>query len=645
MENILDTINSIDDLKKLPQQELPQLAEEIRELIINTVSKTGGHLASSLGVVELTLALHYVYNLPTDKIIWDVGHQSYCHKILTGRKDSFHLLRQYNGISGFPHREESPFDAFGTGHSSTSISAALGIAEARDLKKEDYHVLAVIGDGALTGGMAFEALNHAGDFEKKNITVILNDNEMSISPNVGALSSYLGRLITNTRYNKMKGDIESILKSIPSVGNQMFRKIKKLEERIKSFFVPGILFQELGFKYVGPIPGHNFNYLIETFNNVNQLRGPILIHVVTKKGKGYNPSEEDASAFHGASPFYISNGKFKKKTQNPSYTEIFSDTLIELAKKDEKVLGITAAMPQGTGLNKFAEVFPERFYDVGIAEQHAVTFAAGLAAEGFKPVVAIYSTFLQRAYDQIIHDVCLQKLPVVFALDRAGIVGEDGPTHHGNFDISYLRHIPCMSVMAPKDENEMRHMFHSALQYNCTMAIRYPRGSGMGVKLDKEFKTLPFGKGEVLRTGRDVVLIAIGYGVKLAEDAAEILAKHAIQATVINARFIKPLDEALISKWIIETGMAVTIEENALAGGFGAAILEMLEGKNIEDVTVKRIGLPDQFVVKGSQSLLREKYGISVENIVRTVEEMLLVKLNTHKMKVSSMNSTIQRSS
>jgi len=632
MERLLDQINSPADLKKIPLHLLPHVAEEIRALIIKTISNTGGHLASSLGVVELTIALHYIYNTPQDKIIWDVGHQSYAHKILTGRREKFHLVRQEDGISGFPNIRESEYDSFGTGHASTSISAALGMAEARDQLKQDFNVLAVIGDGALSGGMAFEALNHAGDFEKKNLTVILNDNKMSISPNVGALSSYLGRIITGARYNRFKGEVEALLKSIPSYGDQMYRHAKKLQERIKGFLVPEVIFQELGFKYVGPIDGHNFKHLLETLNNVRNLRGPILIHVVTRKGKGYNPSEKDASAFHGVSPFYISNGKLKKCASQLSYTDVFATSLIKMATHDARIVAITAAMPQGTGLDKFAAVFPDRTYDVGIAEQHAVTFAAGMAIQGLKPVVAIYSTFLQRSYDQIVHDVCLQNLPVVFALDRAGIVGEDGPTHHGNFDISYLRHIPNMVLMAPKDENELQNMLATALSLDCPVSIRYPRGCGYGLKLSDQPVKIPLGRAELLAEGHDILLIGIGSMVHHLVEAARLLQKKGIRAAVINARFVKPLDRALISKWAQKTGLVLTAEENVLAGGFGSAVMEMFEEENLENISLRRIGIPDAYVQKGSQDALRQQCGLTAENIATTAEKMVLIKSRTHKM-------------
>ncbi|MFV1951672.1 MAG: 1-deoxy-D-xylulose-5-phosphate synthase [Nitrospinota bacterium] len=622
MSSFLEKINNPDDLKQIRKNDLPKLAEEIREVIINTVSKTGGHLASNLGVVELSIAIHYVFNAPDDKIIWDVGHQIYTHKLLTGRRERFHTLRQYQGISGFPLRDESIYDAFNTGHSGTSISAALALAKARDVRGKNNSVIAVIGDGSMTAGLSFEGLNHAGALNSDMI-VILNDNEMSISPNVGALSVHLNRILTGQLFNKMRAEIEMILKAIPRIGNQMVKFAERVEEAIKGIFVPGRLFEDLGFKYVGPIDGHNIPHLLETLNSVKKLKGSILVHVVTKKGKGYAPAEKEADSFHGTPPFDIETGNFIKKKAPPSYTGIFSKTLLDLAREDEKIIGITAAMADGTGLDKFAAEFPHRFYDVGIAEQHAVTFAAGLATEGFKPVVAIYSTFLQRAYDQILHDVCIMNLPVTFAIDRAGLVGEDGPTHQGLFDISYLRSLPNMVVMAPKDENEMRHMLKTAFDYPGPAAVRYSRGSGLGVPIDNELTALKIGRAEVLREGEDVAILAIGNTVYPALEAAIQLELVGIDATVVNARFVKPLDAELIRKLAKTIGVIVTVEENVLQGGFGSAVLEYLSENGLTDVRVRRIGIPDEFVIHGSPQILRQKYGLDREGILRTVREVV----------------------
>jgi 1-deoxy-D-xylulose-5-phosphate synthase len=622
MSSLLDTINSPQDLKSIPKYQLYQLAKEIRQRIIATVAQTGGHLASNLGVVELTIALHYVFNTPQDKIIWDVGHQSYTHKLLTGRGERFSTLRQWKGISGFPKRDESPHDAFGTGHASTSISAALGMVEGIRHKQERHFTIAVIGDGSLTGGMAFEALNHAGTL-KRNLIVILNDNEMSISPNVGALSRYLNRIITGQFYHKLKKELEHLLKGIPNVGDQMMEAAYRVKEALKTLVVPVTMFDELGFEYFGPIRGHSLDDLLETFDAVKKLEGPILIHIMTKKGKGYPPAEERSHLFHSAAPFDIKTGRFKKKSAVPSYTHFFSQTMIKLARRNEKIIAITAAMSEGTGLNKFADAFPDRFYDVGIAEQHAVTFAAGLATEGLRPVVAIYSTFLQRAYDQILHDVCLQRLPVTFALDRAGIVGEDGPTHNGVFDLTYLRSIPQMIVMAPKDENELQHMLYTAIATPAPVSIRYPRGSAVGVKLDQRFKLLKIGLAEVLKQGKDIAILAIGNMVYPAQDAAAELKRSGIEAAVVNARFVKPLDKKLISRLAKEIGCLLTVEENNLQGGFGSAVLELLEEQGLTGVKFHRLGIPDEFLEHGSPQLLRRKYRLDASGIAKAAKKLL----------------------
>jgi 1-deoxy-D-xylulose-5-phosphate synthase len=619
---LLDSINSPRDLKQINKTDLPPLAEELRQRIIDTVSKTGGHLASSLGVVELTLVLHYLFNCPEDKIVWDVGHQAYAHKLLTGRRDRFDTLRQDGGISGFPKREESPYDAFDTGHASTAISAALGMAQARDFKGEKYHVLAVVGDGSLTGGLSFEGLNQAGHL-KRDLIVVLNDNEMSISPNVGALSAYLTRIMTGERVTKAKEDIEKFLEHFPSVGPPVIKAAKRLEEISKGLFPRGLFFEELGFQYVGPIEGHNITHLLETFENVKKLKGPILVHVITTKGKGYPPAEEDAATFHGAPPFIITSGKFVQKETPPSYTEIFGQGLVKLAEADEKIVAVTAAMKEGTGLVPFSERFPHRFFDVGIAEQHAVTFSAGLAAEGYRPVAAIYSTFLQRAYDQVSHDVCLQNLPLTFALDRAGIVGADGPTHHGLADISYLRHLPNLVLMSPKDENELLHMLKTAIYYPGPAAVRYPRSHGWGVELSEEYQELPIGQAEVLQEGSDVALIAFGPLAYYALEAAELLEKKGIKARVVSARFAKPLDKTMIKDCADKIGNIVTIEENYLAGGFGSAVLETLAEMNLMPCKIKRLGLPDKIIEHGNAERLRTAFGLSPQGIAQTALELL----------------------
>jgi len=623
MGPLLTQIDSPEDLRKMPLADLPLLAQEIREEIIDTVSRVGGHLASSLGVVELTLALHYVFDTPRDRLIWDVGHQSYAHKLITGRRKDFHTLRQCGGICGFPRREESPYDAFGTGHSGTSISAALGMAQARCLRGEGHKVIAVIGDGSMTAGLAFEGLNQAGAMDK-DLIVILNDNELSISPNVGALSSYLNRLMTGHLATRFRDEIKAFLTRLPGVGKSALKMAKYAEESLKGFFLPGLLFEELGFKYIGPLPGHKIDALIENFRNIKQLRGPILVHVLTTKGKGYAPAEKDPVTFHGVGPFLPESGEIQQpKTGCLSYTEVFGQAMVRLGRENPCLVGITAAMPQGTGLDAFAAEFPDRFFDVGIAEQHGITFAAGFAAEGFIPVVAIYSTFMQRAYDQILHDVCLQKLPVVLAMDRGGIVGSDGPTHHGLFDFSYLRHIPNLVVMAPKDENELQHMLKTAVNCGRPVSLRYPRGNGWGGNLDLEMKELPIGKAEVLRRGKDMVILAIGVTVRPALEAASRLQNQGIEAAVINARFVKPLDEELFCSLAAEGRPLITVEENALQGGFGSAVLELFEEKGFTNIAVKRLGIPDVFVEHGAQDDLRHKYGIDAEGIFQAALTLL----------------------
>ena len=621
-DTILEHINNPEDLRKLQVEELNILAGEIRNKIIETVAKNGGHLASSLGTVELTLALHYVFNTPDDKLVWDVGHQAYAHKIITGRRDSFHTLREKGGVSGFPCREESIYDVFGVGHSSTSISAASGIAGARCLKKENYKVIAVIGDGSMTAGMAFEGLNWSGD-QEKDLIIVLNDNEMSISPNVGAMSSYLNRIMTGQQVTKLRARILSFFKTIPGVGEQMVKFTRQMEESLKAFIVPGVLFEELGFQYVGPLEGHKLKHLIKNFQNVKNLKRPVLVHVITKKGKGYKFAEEEPSRFHGIGPFDIETGESVVQSNGPkAYTEIFGRTVVNLAREDERIVAITASMCTGTGLDRFAEEFPERFFDVGIAEQHGVTFAAGLATEGFIPIVAIYSTFLQRAYDQVVQDVCLQKLPVIFALDRGGIVGDDGPTHHGLFDYSFLRAIPNIIMMAPKDENELQHMLKTAVECGSPVSIRYPRGKGMGVPIEDAPRTLEIGKGEVVHEGNDIAIVAIGSTVYPALEAARKLKSEGIEATVINGRFIKPLDTELLCDIASTVKKMVTVEENALMGGFGSAVLELLEERGISGITVKRLGIGSEFVEHATQAELRKKHGIDEEGIARAVRKV-----------------------
>jgi 1-deoxy-D-xylulose-5-phosphate synthase len=624
MARVLDRIETAQDVKRFGLEDLERLCREVREEILFAVSKNGGHLASSLGVVELTIALHYIFDLPRDKIIWDVGHQSYAHKILTGRKDRFHTLRQYGGISGFPKRDESPFDAFDSGHSGTSISSALGMAEAWRFRGKEGKAIAVIGDGSMTAGLAFEGLNQTGHVNR-DLIVVLNDNEMSISPNVGALSTYLNRMMTGQFINRFRDEMKSFLETLPGIGKSVFRFAKQAEESLKGLLMPGLLFEELGLKYIGPIDGHRLDYLIETFQNVKKLKGPILVHVITKKGKGYPPAEKNPARFHGVPPFVMETGEFRADMVNspPTFTEVFGKTLCRLAMEDRRLIAITAAMQSGTGLEQFAKEFPERFYDIGIAEQHAVTFAAGLALEGMRPVVAIYSTFLQRAYDQIHQDVCLQNLPVIFALDRGGIVGEDGPTHHGLFDFSYLRHIPNLVVMAPKDEDEFQHMIKTAIEYAGPAAIRYPRGKGVGVRMEDTPRSIVIGKGELVKEGDDLVIIAIGSVVYPALNAAARMEEEGIRAAVINNRFLKPLDEELICYWAKKTGKILTVEENVLSGGFGAAILELLQEKGLFSIQVKRLGIPDLFVEHGPQSLLRAKYGIDENGIVEGAKELV----------------------
>src|SRR6266498_2607706 len=593
---LLDNINSPADLRKLDRQQLRQLAQEIRDRIIEVVSRIGGHFGGNLGIVELTLALHYVFDTPRDQLVFDTGHQSYPHKLITGRRDRFHTIRQHDGISGFCKREESEYDVFNAGHASTSISAAHGIAVARDFRKEDYRVVAVIGDGALSGGLALEGLNQAGHLKRK-LMIVLNDNDMSISTNVGAMSGYLNSILKGQRYNQAKDIAKGIMDHIPLVGAKLHEMASEMEQLVKHTVVPGTLFEELGFKYLGPINGHDLDGLIDLFEKNKDYNGPLLIHVTTKKGKGYVPAENKPIWSHGVTPFDIESGEVVKsdKPGAPSYTAVFAETLTQLAKTDPKIVAITAAMPEGTGLDKFAKTFPERMFDVGIAEEHAVTFSGGMATQGMKPIAAIYPTFLQRAFDQVFHDVSIMDLPVVFALDRGGIAGQDGPTHHGIYDMAYLRIFPNMVCMAPKDENELRHMLKTAFETGHPTSLRYPRGNGIGVELDKELQSLPVGKGEVLREGKAGVIFAIGNEVWPAVKASELLAEEGLDVAVVNARFIKPLDDELIIRFCKMFARVITVEEGSLAGGFGAAIMERCEQLGLDGVRFHRIGIPDEY--------------------------------------------------
>lgn len=621
-ERLLDGINSPEDLKSLSFEELERLAGEIREDLVKTVAKTGGHLAPNLGVVELTLALHFSLDSPRDKIIWDVGHQCYVHKMLTGRRDKMANIRQFGGISGFPKRAESEHDIVDTGHSSTSLSFAIGLAEARRKKGEDGAVVAVIGDGAMAGGMAYEALNHGGHL-KSRVMVILNDNEMSISPSVGSFAAYLSKVRLDSHYLRFEKELESRMKNIPAIGERVYEIGKHIKSSIKQLVVRGMLFEELGFKYIGPLDGHDIKTVAENIASAKELDGPVLIHVITKKGRGYRPAEENPNRFHGTSAFDIATGEPTGVSAIPSYTEVFGRTLVDLAREDERIIAITAAMTSGTGLDGFAQEFPDRFYDVGIAEQHAVGFGAALALGGMRPVVAIYSTFLQRAFDQIIHDVALQNLPVVFAVDRAGVVGEDGPTHHGAFDLSYLSAVPNMTIMAPKDENELRHMLKTALTIDGPSAVRYPRRYGLGVDITGPPKKLPIGGAELIRAGVDVAIVAIGSMVKTAQDAAGLLAEHGISATIVNARFAKPLDEGALVTVAERHRLLVTLEENALAGGFGASVMQLLADKGIP-TPVMTLGLVDDFIPHGEIEMLLDKLSLSAEAVAGCVEERLL---------------------
>ncbi|MDY6826658.1 MAG: 1-deoxy-D-xylulose-5-phosphate synthase [Bacillota bacterium] len=615
MESMISKLKLPDDLKNLTAGQLNHIAHEIREYMISTVADTGGHLAASLGVVELTLALHSSYRSPRDKIIWDVGHQSYPHKLLTGRWEQFPTLRKEGGLCGFPKRSESEHDHFGTGHSSTSISAALGLAKARDLQGDDYKVIAVIGDGAMTGGMAFEAMNYAGHI-KSDLLVILNNNKMSISSNVGSLAAYLGRIRSDPKYSRLKNDFEQMAKRLPVFGDRLVDSAERIKGGLKYLIMPGMLFEELGFTYFGPVDGHNIEAIKNILKQADKMKGPVLVHVVTEKGKGYSYAEKAPEVFHGVGPFNPSNGLPLKKKKEPSYTEIFGKTLLEIGRLDQRIVAITAAMTAGTGLRKFAGEFPERFFDVGIAEQHGVTMAAALAAGGMRPVFAVYSTFLQRAYDQLIHDVCLQKLPVVFAVDRAGIVGEDGETHQGLFDLTYLRSIPNMSIMVPADEDELRNMLHMAVSYeDGPVALRYPRDKADGL-LMKEPYPLSWGRGVLLKPGEDLLIVAVGPVVKQAMLAAEKLFWRGIKAAVINARFVKPLDNELIAGLAQKCGRVITVEENVINGGFGSGVAEMLARKGLA-VPVKMLGIDDVFVEHGKRAVMLSHCGLDAAGIYK----------------------------
>ncbi len=647
MSHFLKNINSPVDLKKLKREHLPTLAEEIRDTLLQGISKTGGHLGSNLGVVELTLAMHYVFDSPIDKFVWDVGHQSYVHKLLTGRKDQFDSLRQYKGLCGFSKREESEHDHWNVGHGGTSITAALAFATARDLKKEKNKILAVIGDGSFTAGMAFEGLNHAGHL-KPDMIVILNDNEMSISNNVGGMSKHLSQIMTGQVMTKIKKEVDQILLSIPGIGKEVSDYAHRLDDLVTGMFIPGRLFEDLGFRYMGPLDGHDTNLLIDNLETASELKGPTLIHVITRKGKGYEVAEEKADVWHGAKPFDIATGEFKKgKKSPPAYTNVFADTLIELAKEDEKIIGITAAMPDGTGISKFGKVFPDRTFDVGMAEQHGVGYGGALSIEGFRPVIAIYSTFMQRAYDQIVHDIVGMNLPVTFAMDRAGIVGEDGATHQGLFDIAFLRTLPNMVIMAPKDENELRHMLKTSIYHPGPSSIRYPRGSGLGVKIDEEIKEIEVGKGEVIKDGKDLAIIAFGSMVDPSMKAAAMLEEKGFSVAVINARFAKPIDKSLIMKYAKKTGCLITTEEHSVQGGFGSAVLEVLQ--NFDEripLKTKCIGVPDVLVEHGATGLIKKDLKLDPEGMFETIYAFVstTVSLKSHGNENNGFKNDLKKS-
>ena len=618
--SLLKNIHSPADLKRLSPEQFPELCQEIREQILAVVSNVGGHLASNLGVVELTVALQYLLETPKDKIVWDTSNQAYTHKLLTGRREQFHTLRQYGGLSGFCKREESAYDTFNAGHAGTGVSAAFGMVEAREQRGEKHKVVCVVGDGAMTAGMTLEGLHHAGG-TNKDFIVVLNDNQMSISRNVGAISAYLNRTFTGEFYARMREETGQLLRKIPHIGAEMQKIARRAEELAKGAILPGLLFEELGFQYAGPIDGHNFEHLLPTLENVLKMRGPVLLHVITKKGLGYQAAMDNPVWFHACPPFVRETGVPAKKAVRPSYTSMAVDALIKVAREDKRVVAITAAMCEGTGLNAFEKEFPDRIYDVGIAEQHAVTFAAGMATQGMKPVVALYSTFLQRAYDQVVHDVATQNLPVTFFIDRGGLVAEDGTTHHGAFDFAFLRHVPNMVVAAPKDENELQHMIKTCVSFDGPSSVRYARGVSLGVPMDPEPTTLPIGKGELLREGTDVAIVAIGVTVWPAMKAAERLAQEGISAAVVNARFVKPLDTELILKTAQNVRCLVTVEEGCKMGGFGSAVLETLSDAGLM-LRTKVLGLPDWYIEQGPQDLLRERYGLTADGIYNSVKQL-----------------------
>lgn len=626
---VLERINGPEDLKTLDSNELELLAEDIRQLIIDVVSQKGGHLAPNLGAVELTIALHRVYDSPKDKIIWDVGHQSYPHKLLTGRRDEFHTIRQYEGLSGFPRRYENPHDAFGVGHASTSISAALGMATARDLKGGDNKVVAIIGDGGLTGGVAYEGLDHAGHLDS-DILVILNDNDMSIAPNVGGISHYLNRIISSYYYNKIQGDIDKVIEK--SLGDAIRTRIKKVQESIKSLIVPGVFFEELGFRYFGPINGHDVHLLEETFKGIKKLPGPKLLHIITEKGHGYKYAASDPAMWHGAKPFDIDTGKpsAKKPTTEkpspPAYTTVFSDVICKMVDQDPRVVGITAAMPGGTGLSALQEHAPDKFFDVGIAEQHAILLAAGMACEGIRPVAAIYSTFLQRAYDQIYHDVCIQNLPVIFALDRGGVVGDDGATHQGLYDIAYLRTFPNMVVSAASNEKELSQLLWTGLKHDGPFAVRYPRENGQGVEWSTQEEPLPIGKGEVIHEGSDVAILAYGFMVNLADQVAEHLQKNGVNPTIVNMRFAKPIDVELLKELAKSHHHFVSYEDHTIAGGFGAAVSEAMHDNGLENIPLLRLAIRDEVVEHGPRKVVFADHGISPDLAAKRIEAFVQSK-------------------
>ncbi|MDD9821145.1 MAG: 1-deoxy-D-xylulose-5-phosphate synthase [Nitrospira sp.] len=619
--SILKRIESPADLRKLSPEQFPRLCEEIREQIVSVISNVGGHLASNLGVVELTVALHYVLHTPEDLIVWDTSNQTYAHKLLTGRQEQFPTIRQFEGLSGFCKREESRYDTFDAGHAGTGVSAATGFVEAREQRKQSHKVVCVVGDGALTAGLTLEGLQHAGAFQKDMI-VILNDNQMSISKNVGAISAYLNRLITGEFCTRIQKETNQILGLVPHIGGPVKKIANRAQELAKGLVLPGLLFEELGFRYVGPIDGHKFAHLLPTLQNVLTLNGPTLLHVVTKKGLGYEPAMKNPVWFHASAPFEVKTGAPKQRAKCPSYSSVAIETLLRLAKDDPRIVAITAAMCEGTGLTAFKDAFPDRFYDVGIAEQHAVTFAAGMAAQGMRPVIPIYSTFLQRAYDQVIHDVATQNLPVTFCIDRGGLVAEDGATHHGAFDLAYLRHIPNMVIMAPADENELQHMVKSCISCNRPVAVRYPRGASLGVDMDPVPEVLPLGKGVLLREGTDIALVAIGVMVHKAVEAAERLEQEGISAAVMNARFVKPLDGELLGDVARHVKCLLTIEESSVMGGFGSAVLEWLSEEEMMHVPTKCVGLPDRFIEQGPQELLREHYSLTADGIYQHAKRL-----------------------